>query len=50
MASGSFGSPVWRTLLFGRLAGFHIVPERLAAPYAHSLSGKVIAAQRSLWS
>jgi len=33
-----FGSPVLRTLLlFGWLAGFAIVPEGLAAPYAHSL-------------
>jgi predicted MFS family arabinose efflux permease len=35
-----FGSPVLRTLLlFGWLAGFCIVPEGLAAPYAHSLHG-----------
>jgi hypothetical protein len=26
-------------LLFGWLAGFYIVPEGLAAPYAHSLHG-----------
>ncbi len=26
-------------LIFGRLAGFYIVPEGLAAPYAHSLHG-----------
>jgi predicted MFS family arabinose efflux permease len=33
-----FGNPVLRTLLlFGWLAGFTIVPEGLAAPYAHSL-------------
>ena len=33
-----FGDPVLRTLvLFGWLAGFCIVPEGLAAPYAHSL-------------
>jgi MFS family permease len=33
-----FGNPVLRTLLlFGWLAGFAIVPEGLAAPYAHSL-------------
>lgn len=35
-----FGNPVLRTLLlFGWLAGFVIVPEGLAAPYAHSLHG-----------
>ena len=35
-----FGNPVLRTLLlFGWLAGFAIVPEGLAAPYAHSLGG-----------
>jgi MFS family permease len=35
-----FGNPVLRTLLlFGWLAGFAIVPEGLAAPYAHSLHG-----------
>jgi MFS family permease len=35
-----FGSPVRRNLLlFGWLAGFYIVPEGLAAPYAHSLHG-----------
>ena len=35
-----FGSPVLRTLvLFGWLAGFTVVPEALAAPYAHSLGG-----------
>jgi MFS family permease len=35
-----FGNPVLRTLLlFGWLAGFCIVPEGLAAPYAHSLHG-----------
>ena len=33
-----FGSPVLRTLvLFGWLAGFTVVPEALAAPYAHAL-------------
>jgi MFS family permease len=33
-----FGNPVLRTLLlFGWLAGFAIVPEGLAAPYAHTL-------------
>jgi hypothetical protein len=38
-----------RTLpLFGWLAGFYIVPEMLVAPQAHSLGGKVIAAQCSL--
>ena len=35
-----FGSPVLRTLvLFGWLAGFTVVPEALAAPYAHVLGG-----------
>jgi MFS family permease len=35
-----FGSPVLRTLvLFGWLAGFTVVPEALAAPYAHELGG-----------
>ena len=35
-----FGSPVLRTLvLFGWLAGFTVVPEALAAPYAHALGG-----------
>ena len=35
-----FGSPVLRTLvLFGWLAGFTVVPEALAAPYAHTLGG-----------
>jgi len=29
-------------LLFGWLAGFHIVPEGLAAPYAHSLHGSTV--------
>jgi MFS family permease len=34
---------VLRTLLlFGWLAGFYIVPEGLAAPYAHSLGGKAL--------
>jgi MFS family permease len=38
-----FGSPVLRTLLlFGWLAGFYIVPEGLAAPYAHSLGGSTL--------
>jgi MFS family permease len=35
-----FGDPVLRTLvLFGWLAGFAVVPEGLAAPYAHALRG-----------
>jgi MFS family permease len=38
-----FGNPVLRTLLlFGWLAGFCIVPEGLAAPYAHSLHGDAL--------
>jgi MFS family permease len=38
-----FGNPVLRTLLlFGWLAGFAIVPEGLAAPYAHSLRGSTL--------
>jgi MFS family permease len=38
-----FGNPVLRTLLlFGWLAGFCIVPEGLAAPYAHSLHGSAV--------
>src|SRR6201994_4332035 len=38
-----FGDPVLRTLvLFGWLAGFCIVPESLAAPYAHSLHGDAL--------
>ena len=38
-----FGNPVLRTLLlFGWLAGFAIVPEGLAAPYAHSLHGSTL--------
>jgi MFS family permease len=38
-----FGSPVLRTLLlFGWLAGFYILPEGLAAPYAHSLGGTTV--------
>jgi len=38
-----FGNPVLRTLLlFGWLAGFAIVPEGLAAPYAHSLHGNTL--------
>jgi MFS family permease len=39
-----FGSPVLRTmLLFGWLAGFYIVPEGLAAPYAHSLHASTLS-------
>ncbi len=39
-AADVFGSPVLRTLvLFGWLAGFTVVPEALAAPYAHALGG-----------
>jgi predicted MFS family arabinose efflux permease len=35
-----FGRPVLRTLvLFGWLAGFAVVPEGLAAPYAHTFGG-----------
>jgi MFS family permease len=35
-----FGTPALRTLvLFGWLAGFTVVPEGLAAPYAHTLGG-----------
>jgi MFS family permease len=38
-----FGNRVLRTLLlFGWLAGFCIVPEGLAAPYAHSLHGNAL--------
>jgi MFS family permease len=38
-----FGNPVLRMLLlFGWLAGFCIVPEGLAAPYAHSLNGNAL--------
>src|ERR1700760_23174 len=38
-----FGDPVLRTLmLFGWLAGFGIVPEGLAAPYAHALHGDAL--------
>ena len=38
-----FGSRVLRTLLlFGWLAGFYIVPEGLAVPYAHSLHGSTL--------
>ena len=38
-----FGNPALRTLLlFGWLAGFCIVPEGLAAPYAHSLHGNAL--------
>jgi MFS family permease len=39
-----FGSPVLRTLvLFGWLAGFTVVPEALAAPYARVLGGGALA-------
>lgn len=39
-----FGSQVLRTLLlFGWLAGFYVVPEGLAAPYAHSLGGTTLS-------
>ncbi len=39
-----FGNPVLRTLLmFGWLAGFTIVPEGLAVPYAHSLHRGALA-------
>jgi MFS family permease len=39
-----FGSPVLRTLvLFGWLAGFTVVPEALAAPYARVLGGGAAA-------
>jgi MFS family permease len=39
-----FGSPVLRTLvLFGWLAGFTVVPEALAAPYARVLGGGATA-------
>ena len=35
-----FGNRILRTLvLFGWLAGFYVLPEGLAAPYAHSLGG-----------
>jgi MFS family permease len=38
-----FGNRVLLTLLlFGWLAGFYIVPEGLAAPYAHSLHGSAL--------
>ena len=38
------GSPVLRTLLlFGWLAGCYVVPEGLAAPYAHTLDGGPLA-------
>jgi MFS family permease len=38
-----FGDPVLRTLLlFGWLAGFYVVPEGLAAPYAHELHGSTL--------
>jgi hypothetical protein len=40
-AAATFGSsPMLRTLLlFGWLAGFYVVPEGLAVPYAHALGG-----------
>ncbi len=39
-ATAVFGNPVLRTLLlFGWLAGFYVVPEGLAAPYAHAVGG-----------
>ena len=39
-----FGTPVLRTLvLFGWLAGFTVVPEALAAPYARELGGGAAA-------
>jgi MFS family permease len=39
-ASLVFGNRTLRTLvLFGWLAGFYVLPEGLAAPYAHSLGG-----------
>ena len=38
-----FGNPTLRTLLlFGWLAGFYIVPEGLAAPYARHLGGSAV--------
>lgn len=38
-----FSDRVLRTLLlFGWLAGFHILPEGLAAPYAHSVGGTAV--------
>jgi MFS family permease len=38
-----FGRPELRTLLlFGWLAGFYVVPEGLAAPYAHSLGADAV--------
>lgn len=38
-----FRDPVLRTLmLFGWLAGFYVIPEGLAAPYAHALGGPTI--------
>jgi MFS family permease len=39
-----FGHRILRTLvLFGWLAGFYVLPEGLAAPYAHSLGGGTMA-------
>jgi MFS family permease len=38
-----FGNPMLRSLvLFGWLAGFYVLPEGLAAPYAHALKGGTI--------
>jgi len=38
-----FGSPLLRSLvLFGWLAGFYVIPEGLAAPYAHALHGDTL--------
>jgi Na+/melibiose symporter-like transporter len=38
-----FGNPLLRSLvLFGWLAGFYVIPEGLAAPYAHALGGNTL--------
>lgn len=38
-----FGNPLLRSLvLFGWLAGFYVIPEGLAAPYAHALGGDTL--------
>jgi MFS family permease len=38
-----FGNPLLRSLvLFGWLAGFYVIPEGLAAPYAHALHGDTL--------
>ena len=38
-----FGNPLLRSLvLFGWLAGFYVIPEGLAAPYAHALGGTTL--------